>query len=268
LAKQPGKKTTAMTKWDAKLAEMAAKAAANEVTSGGNVIGTQGGRLRYKGADIPENKMRVVIIDKIFANLYYEGVFDPSSPASPACYAYGREEEGMAPHDDSPNKQGEDCASCSQNEWGSADRGKGKACKNTRRLAVLAESDLGEDILQAEEAYVHVPVTSVKAWAGYVRQLESTLHRPPLAVVTEIALVPDDDVQFRMTFKTVEQIDDGDVLEALTQKAEAVSKVIEFPYVQITPAEKPARGNRRSAPPPARGRQAAPAAKKKPAKFA
>lgn len=245
MPKATGKKkatTQALTKWDAKLAEMAAKAVATEKNiGGGNVIGTQGGRLNYKGADLPENKMNVVIIDHILANLFYEGTFDPQTPTSPVCYAYGRDEAVMAPHEQSPTPQHDSCVGCPQNEWGSADRGNGKACKNTRRIAVISENDLNGDIAQAEVAYVHAPVTSVKAWAGYVRQIQQTLNMPPLAVITEISLVPDAATQFKMLFKTVDEVPKnliGDLLEL----SERVEKDIEFPYVQIQLPEKPQRG--------------------------
>jgi hypothetical protein len=260
---------TSLVKWDAELAKLAGAATETEknVGAGGNMIKLQGGRLQYQGAEIPENKMRVIILDHVLHNAWYKGKFNSAVPQSPECYAFARVEEDLAPHEKSPEPQNEQCKGCAMNEWGSADTGRGKACGNKRRLGLISESDL-EDIMGAEVAYLHIPVTSVKGWAGYVRQLDELLKRPPLAVITEITVIPDNDTQFKVLFKMVEQIEDGDKIGELIEKAKTVAKEIMFPYPEFTaPAEPVKRG--------ARGRNVTPArvppkgkAAAKPSKFA
>lgn len=252
MAKATKKTTTSMTKWDKQLADLAVAASATEKHVGtGSMISTKGGRLAYKGAEIPGNKMNVIVLDHVIHNVDYAEAYDPENGSSPRCYAFGREDEGMAPHADVPedDKQNDTCKGCPQNEWGSAERGKGKHCGNKRRLAVLAESDL-EDIAGAEVAYLHVPVMSVKGWAGYVRQCTDVLNRPPLGVLTEISLVPDTKSTYRVEFKQISTIDDGDLIEQLITKAKTVQKEIEFPYVQIEKVEKPQRRGGRTVVPP------------------
>jgi hypothetical protein len=255
-----------MVKFDAELAALAQQSTAlvDSIAQGGSFIKTQGGQLQYGGAVIPGNKMNVVVIDHILHNGDYDGAYDPSNPQPPACYAFGRTEAEMQPHEKSTDVRCQQCKGCPQNEFGSADTGRGKHCKNMVRLAVLAQSDL-DDVANAEEAYMHVPPTSIKNWAGYVRQLGEVMKKPPLAVITEISLTPDPKSQFKVNFQLVEEVTDSEVLGQLIEKYKVVSKKIDFPYQekQEAPAV-PARGGRgrQQAAPAARGK-AAPAARRK-----
>lgn len=220
-----------MTVWEAKMAELAQKATKVEehVGSGGNFIGTRGGVLMYNGAEVPGNEMDVVVIDHIIENAYYGDRYDADNPGPPSCFALGRDDKDMAPHENSSEKQSDACAGCPMNEFGSAETGRGKACKNIRRLALITADQL-DNVADAEVAYIKVPVTSVKGWAGYVRQLATTLNRPPLGVITRISLHRDDKTQFKMKFELIEQIEDAEAFEALIAKSEAVAPEIEFPY--------------------------------------
>lgn len=229
-------KSTSMVKWDAELAKLAAGATETEAhVGGGSFIGTASGVLKFKGAEVPGNKMNVVVLDHIIENAFYPGNYDSNNPQPPVCFAFGRVEEGMAPHPDSAEPQHETCAGCPQNEYGTANTGKGKACKNIRRLALISQGDLDEDIAAAEVAYLKVPVTSVKAWAGFVRQGAEVLKRPPLGFVTEIGLVPDPKSQFKMNFRLIEPIADAETMGAIIEKNKLVAKEIDFPY--SAPAE-------------------------------
>lgn len=180
-SKAPAKSTgKSLIPFEERLRQQAQIAAAVEenVGSGGQMIGTKGGRLSFGGAEVPGNKMNVVIIDHVLENHLYAGRFDPDTPQSPICFAFCTTEDDMAPHENSVEPQHDTCKGCPMNEWGSADTGSGKACKNVRRLGLITEDQL-DDVSSAQTAYIKVPVTSVKGWAGYVRQLNSTLtvHR-------------------------------------------------------------------------------------------
>jgi hypothetical protein len=242
-------KTTSLTKWDAELAALAEAAVATEAAvSSGNMISLKNGVMTYQGAEIPGAEFECIILDGIAHNAYYEDGFDPDTPTSPACYAFGRGEEPMAPHENAPNPQHDTCKGCPQNEFGTADRGRGKACANKRRIGLIAKSDLDEDILAAEVAYMQVPVTSVRAWAGYVRQINEVLKKPTLAVVTLIKVEKDPKTQFKVTVKMVEPIEDGELIGQLIQKAKLVQKEIAFPYVQIEAPAMPQRRERNVVP--------------------
>ena len=229
--KKPAGKS--MVSWNEELAKRAQTAAAIEenVGSGGAFISLKGGRMTFNGAEVPGNKMNVVVLDHILEYTYYADGYDADNPQPPDAYALGRDENTLRWHENSiPEYAGELCKDSDINQWGSADKGRGKACKNQRRLALISEDDAAdvESIEEATPAFLRIPVTSVKGWAGYVRQLEKTLQRPPLGVVTEISVVPDPKSQFKLQFKLVESIEDGDIIEALLAKADATE--LDFPY--------------------------------------
>ena len=257
------KKTQAITKYDAEMAKYAQMAKDTEKNvGGGNFISLRGGHMAYKGAQVPGDKMNVIVIDHILENDFYDGAYDPDNPKAPDCYAFGRDDDEMAPHENSAVPQSEACAGCEQNEFGTGGvSGRGKACKNSRRLALITEGDM-EDVENAEIAYLKIPVTSVRAWAGYVRQCADVLNKPPFAVVTQIEVVPDAKSQFKLEFTMQQEIEDGEALGALLTVREKVEKEIAFPYllVQAEPATNTVPRNRTkpSADKPA-ARRAAPA---------
>ena len=200
----------------------------------------KGGNLSYQGQIIPQNKMKVVIIDWILHNLMFEGAYDETDIQSPVCYAFGRTKGELAPNpEDVAHPCNATCNGCENNEWGSADVGRGKACAETARLALISEADFG-DVEAATEAYLKVPVTSMSYWGGYVRELEQVYHRPPLAFVTEISIVPQaKQPGWHLEFKMVEPLEDDDTMAAVLAKYDAVSAKIAFPYPKF---EEPTNG--------------------------
>lgn len=226
-------KTTAVVKWDVALAARAHAAKKAEASvSVGDFVSLRGGIMSYGGNPVPGNRLDVIVVDSILENTYFDGAYDPDKPQSPACYAFGRDEDEMAPHEAVAEPVADSCAGCPNNEWGSADVGRGKACKNVRRLALItadALDDGEEGVTDADVAYLKVPVTSVRAWAGYVNQLAAT-DKPPLAFVTEISVVPDAGSQFKVVFKAKSPVEDGALIGALLAKADVVAQTIAFPY--------------------------------------
>lgn len=238
----------AIVKWDEELAKEAELAAKMEQNSGGGqFFSVRGGILQFNDAPIPGNKMAVVILDAIFENVYYEGDFDPDSPSSPTCFALGREEATLAPHDNSVQKQNPTCDGCPQNQWGTADKGKGKACKNVRRIAMIpAGSFTSNGSFEANEDPAHfegtsvgfmkIPVTSVKGYAAFVKQVAGTLKRPPHGIVTRVSVQPDPKTQFKVVFEPLSQLS-NELLPAIMKRRDEVKSLIDFPY---TPREEDA----------------------------
>jgi hypothetical protein len=212
-----------------------------ESVSSGAFISFKGGRLSYQGNPIKGDELDVVVLDSVLENCYYGGEYDPDNPQPPVCYAFGRTEEEMAPHANSSAPQSEKCAGCPMNEFGSAEKGKGKACKNVRRLGLIPGDNLSpEGVKTAEIAYAKLPVTSVKGWAAYVRALSTLDKVPPLGAVTTIGVVPDDKSQFRVTFNKSAIIPEK-VLGAVFARHDSLKDEIMFPYPSPTAEEPPAK---------------------------
>lgn len=250
------KKTgTAMAVWDAKLAELAKK---QKALSDTNITGTprisvRGGIMTFKNNKVPNSELDCIILDYAFEHSFYgvDAEFDPDNPANPVCFALTQEDERkMVPHEMAMDKQSETCAKCQWNVFGTANKGKGKACKNIARLILIPADALKTGIAEAEVAIMNVPVTSVRNWTGYVDRLNDTLHKPTLGVITRIKAEPDPKNQVLVSFmmKQNGEIDDGDAIGALIEKQASVQAVLMKPYEPQAEEAKPAKGKNKAAP--------------------
>lgn len=189
----------------------AAQAQAEAERPDNKFISFKSGVLSYNDTPAPGNAIKCVIIGAAFENAYYPGKYDPKKVKSPDCWAISFDEEALVPGVDDrgptdlTDQQHEQCKGCWANEWESADEGKGKACKNSRRLAVVFPPGLG---LGSDVIYAKLPVTSVKNWSKYVNQIASVVKRPTWAVVTEIKVVPDMKSQFQVLFSFVGMLEE------------------------------------------------------------
>lgn len=135
-------------------------------------------------------ELEVVIVDFISTNMFYEGDFDRDNPQPPGCFALGAEPAMLVPSPNSPAKQATTCTACPNNQFGSARNGKGKACKNTRLIAVMP-AHAGDDPANAPVWIMSIPPASIKAFDSYVHSLAVKQRTTPVGVVTSITLDPD-----------------------------------------------------------------------------
>lgn len=114
-----------------------------------------------------------IIVDSHPANAYWSD----KTERKPTCWSY----DGKVPSPDVPEPKSSLCGSCPLNRFGSdPDGGKGKACKNMRRLVILLE---GESFPMR----LTLPPSSLKAYDEYVTKLLYR-HLPVNAVVTRFEL--------------------------------------------------------------------------------
>lgn len=198
----------------------------------GQFMSTRGGILAFQGTPVPGNRMRAIILDSVHVNSYYAGEFDPDSPSSPVCFAIGRTDTGLTPHESATDKQADECSGCPQNKFGSAEKGRGKACKNGRRLILIHADALSqpETIKETAMAMLNIPPTSLPSWAGYVKSLEATTGLAPFAVVTEIAVVPDAKSQFKVTFTLINKIENKRARGPIMEKRKEAMDVVGTPF--------------------------------------
>lgn len=270
--KSPG---TAVILWEAEMKAAAVKQAAGEKVWGEGGIGRiniNGGVMMIDGEAVEGNSLDVVVLAATPLNEYYDSPYTPGRPTVPACYAYGDPnaddpEDGMAPGE-VEDKQGDDnglCAGCWANQMGSADVGRGKACKNVRRMLLVTEDALegAEALSGAEVRSLSVPVMSVKHWAKYVKEvLADELGRPCYGVVTTVSVAPDPKSQFVIKFAFKELINfDQPLWEAMKAKTTAALKDVIAPF----PKQSDLDAAQASKAPAPRGRAAPQAAKGTPA---
>jgi len=230
------RKETAVTNWEEELAREAKEVAKLERPSSSH-ISLKSGLLSYQGQPVPNNKLQVIILDVAYERNYYTGRYDPANVRSPVCFAIHHLDAQRVPHEDSVERQNDDCDTCQWNKWGTAVRDgmktRGKACQERRRFILIpahAKENLEPDsILSAEVATLKTPVTSVKLWGQYVTTLASLFQRPPFGVITEIGAVPNQKNQFNLTFKVVDKLE-NECLGAIMQKREMSQPILYKPY--------------------------------------
>ena len=216
---------TEVADWQKQLNDMAIATAAAEKPTG-NWVSFKSGVLSIGGNAIKGNKIDVVVVQSVFENQWYKERYDSSNPQTPHCFALAELDDDLKPHPDSAEPQSETCATCPKNQWKSdPEGGKGKACKNVRRLAMVAAADL-EDVKDAAIAIAKLPVMSVKNWSTYANQIANVLKVPPLAVITNMSVTPDTRSQFQVNFELTDRISDGAVIQGLLQKRKDIQPLI------------------------------------------
>lgn len=248
-----------MTKWDEKMAHYAKEQEDMQAQAlgGGNFVQTRGGTFSFKKEPVGDS-MNVVVLESIFENDYYATDFDPDHPQPPVCFAFGKVTKDMVPHPDSSDPQNDDCKSCRHNVMGTAERGKGKRCKNVQRHAIITEDEAEspESVAKSEVSYIKTPVTSGQLFAKYSTDVSKKLHRPLFGVVTEFKIEKHPKYQFQILTNMKEEINDGAVFGALLEKHEEQVEAIKFPYLPPSdePVEAP-KANRKFAKPTVKGKR-------------
>lgn len=261
--------STEITTYDDELAELAGGAVAlTSASGGGRFFSTRAGVLQFEDAPMPGNQMCAIVIGWCLENVYYEGDFDADNRAPPTCFAFCKDslnKDMMGPDPEVLGKdpetfeiQNETCEGCAQNEWGSSRRGRGKACANRRRLALLPAgtySPVGRgggfdlDLIADEEhwkngdvAYMKLPVTSGKGFDTYVKNImEASSQRrstPIFMAYTRIFITPDPKSQFKINFELIQLLgedpkdaEEKKQIRALIDRHKKVMLDIDFPYV-------------------------------------
>jgi hypothetical protein len=248
--------------WEKQMEEQAALAAAAQRNTGGGgrFFSMRAGQLAFDGNPLPGNQMAVVILADIMENSYFDTAFDPDTPAAPKCFAFAKHEEDLEPHeavDKDPyfERQSASCTDCPQGEWGSARTGKGKACSNVMRLAMIPAGtymakggrnagydlelfDDPEHFAKAEVAYMKLPVMSVRNYASYVKQMAADLRRPPHGVITNVFVTPDERSQFKVNFEVIDKLDNS-ILAQVMPRHTREQEAIGFPYSPPMEVETP-----------------------------
>lgn len=132
----------------------------------------------------PRGSIEVVIIkgNRALSKVYYKDGYKEGSADKPTCYS----NDNVAPALDAASPQSAKCETCKHNMWGSriGDNGmKGKACSDSRRLAIAAPDMLNDPML------LRVPAASLKPLMEYNEALIKRGAKYPM-VVTKLSFDP------------------------------------------------------------------------------
>lgn len=162
--------------------ELEAQKATLPVAQAGK-IKTKGKKFTLPGGQPQEGPMDVIVVGWRFTNNLFEGTYNPNNIQPAVCHSSGRVEADMMPHTSSTKPQADTCAECPKNQWGS--NGKGKACKNGARLAVIPPNPTAD----TSPLVIDVTPTGMTSWIKYVNGLQAR-GVLPIQVITEVDFEP------------------------------------------------------------------------------
>jgi hypothetical protein len=149
------------------------------------------------GTPLPYLDAVIVGVNPGISKLFYVGSYTEGSAAPPDCASA----DGVKPDPGVPQQQNPICGTCRHNAWGSAVNGKGKACQDHKKIAVLLMPYLTKKLFDGQPmltpVYLKVPPDSLKNWKSYGDTLQ---HRGAhwASVITRIGFAPDR--LFQLTF--------------------------------------------------------------------
>lgn len=203
----------------------------------GNTIGIRNSKFSYK-QDVIGRSLVSIAVDFVHAQTWFADAFDADNPTPPSCHSLSVDGEAMQPFDASPEKQADYCDGCPLDAWGSADVGRGKACSQQYKVALLAAGP-GETLADAELAILTLPPTSLKNWDTYVRMLAKDHKRPPYAVLTRFAF--DEEAEHPvLTFEVERLVDNAEDASAIMERRDEAREMLMTPPDFSRDAEAPA----------------------------
>lgn len=216
--------------------------------------------LYIGGQRMEDDKAQVVVLGYVCENQYFPVPYNKDDPKPPSCYAVGKNDKELVPAEnargywDSDAKEWvkpDTCAECPMNEWGSAEQGNGKACKNTRLVGFISANGLeeAEQVETADLVQLSVPPTSLKPFNTYLRNTAQAYGHPMLAVTEVRAEQEDWDMVY---FESQEHLPE-ELWDALEARKEAVEEQLLARTHEEVPEEDPIEANRKNKRPGKRG---------------
>ena len=197
--------------------------------------------LNADGDSVPAIQVVILQSNPNVTKTYYKGKYEEGDDSQPDCASC----DGKTPDRGVENPVAKNCEGCPMNAWGSriTESGKdGKACQDSRRVAVLSAGDLKSDVFDGAPLLLRVPATSLKELSAYSRQL-SAQGLSYKAVVTKVSFDPEAAYP-KLMFKAVRALGE-DELQDVVLHIQNNTHLPLFEGVDITgdspePAEKPA----------------------------
>lgn len=242
-AKKTGTSLVSMKDLEKEMAVSVQTDISQERSGGIPIIRTRGKKFRINDEEIKGGRLESIILGTSFVNAYYDVDYDPDDPSNPVCTAVGtvlQEKEGkMAPPENVAKRQAETCAACPHDKMGSADKGKGKACRNLRRVILIAA---GDERPEPQLLQLLIPPTGIVAFRNYVNKYLTVTNRQLYGFVTTFTLDPDQDWPVP-TPEFTKLIDDPGKLRRVMDLAK--SKAVQEALLQVPQtgnSEKPQNG--------------------------
>jgi hypothetical protein len=161
--------------------------------------------------------------------------------ATPDCFSL----DTVKPHESAKVPQADKCSECRFNEFGSAQNGKGKACKEGAKFAAIHADAIEspEKIAAATIVQGRLSVLNAKGFRNYTGFFEEA-NQPIWSGVSVLNVTPDSKSQYAVSFQSVvADLDDTD-LDAIALRVDEAEKLLAQPYPDLEDAapKAPAKG--------------------------
>lgn len=160
------------------------------VPTGGRIKPTRSGDFLVPGYGEVESPIPVVIVDFSSRNEYYPNDWDPKNIQPPLCAAVGRGSNDDLVADEGGQIQADNCAECPFNQWETAKQGRGKACNNTKLVAVLPAGIDINAVKPEKMLTVSVSSSGIKGFDALITQFATKMRNVPRAFQVEMATKP------------------------------------------------------------------------------
>lgn len=197
---------------------------AQGLRSSGSYIGFKNAQLKVDGIAIPANQLDVRVLAAISERAWYSKDFDADAVQVPDCYAL----DDTVPHDQAKNPQASSCAECERNKWGSATRGKGKACRESARVIVIPAN---VPLASAQMYTAKVPVTSLSTVTSFTSRCGQA-NKLMGEFVTKLSVTEDKKTFFKVHLAPVEVTSEIDMAALLVCQDAAYQRAL-TPYPSI-----------------------------------
>lgn len=198
--------------------------AAVGLRSTGAYVSFKNANLKIDGTPIPNNQVDTRVLAAIGERTYYAGEYDADVVQVPDCYAL----DSTGPHPEARDPQAEACVDCPQNKWGSAVRGRGKACREGARLIIVPANI---PLKSAPMYTAKIPVTSLSAVTGFVSRCAQA-GKLSGEFVTTLSCVEDKKSFFKVHLTIKELSTDVDPSVLLAKQDEAYQLAMQ-PYPSL-----------------------------------
>ena len=198
--------------------------------------GTETKMMRDDG-DGARGSIEVIIVKSSSAvsKIFYKGGYVDGSNMAPDCWS----SNGIVPDAGAQNKQHATCANCPMNAWGSrvTDSGKnGKACADSRRVAVVPMNDIENDMFGGP-MLLRIPAASLKDLQAYGKLLDSYGY-PYYACATRIAFDPNEAYP-KFVFSAIRPLTDAEATKIIAMRDdERVKRLLNESTEYAAPAER------------------------------
>jgi hypothetical protein len=210
----------------------------SKISTNAKFISFKGGQISIDNKLVPGAKTEVIVLAFMGERTYYPGAFDPDTKQAPICYSYfdAAEDQPQLPHKEAAEKQAVSCDECQWNKFNTATVGKGKACRESIRLALMPAV---KDLSKGQVWHARVPITSVPAFKTFAGDVLGA-GKPVWAVVVELSVIPDAKTFFKIQWDIKRGITQAEA-EVVMVKAVAASAEIAFTYPSPEAEEAPAK---------------------------